>query len=267
MFTNSGFSLSVIGASHIRKNKLCQDNSAYLKGRNFEVITVSDGHGGTKHFRSEKGSFFATQVINESISDFVNSIKAGLSEKLMLKKVEEYEKSIICLWRQKVEMDYEANDFSCEELEPLTVLEKQEVLNDFNLAYGATFLCAIKIQRKIIIMQLGDGNCIVVNDDKVYEPLQEDERLKYGFTTSLCSQTAYSDFRHTYIDYDKKFSIFLTSDGVINSFENVESFYNFLRIVNDNTKTHNFLVDLNVFLSELSLRGSGDDMSIAAIYK
>lgn len=53
----------------------------------------------------------------------------------------------------------------------------------------------------------------------------------------------------------------------INSFENVESFYNFLRIVYDNTKTHNFLVDLNVFLSELSLRGSGDDMSIAAIYK
>lgn len=264
MTKNCGFATSIIGASHIRKQIPCQDNSCYIKGKGYETVVVSDGHGGAKHFRSQFGSEFAVQVVKETIGSFVAAL--GDNANVTDEKINEYEKSIIFLWRSKVEKDFEKKPFTDLELKDLSPNENKEVNEDFHLAYGATFLCGLKVKGKIIFMQLGDGNCVIMDNHKTYEPLEDDDRLKYGFTTSLCSQTAISDFRHIILHDCEKCSLFLTSDGIINSFENVDAFYKFLRIVCDNIKSKEFLSDLNVFLQELSTRGSSDDMSLTAIY-
>ena len=65
-----GFSLSVMGASHERRNIVCQDSSAFKVGNGYAVAVVADGHGSKKHFRSDVGSRFAVEAVLETMEVF-----------------------------------------------------------------------------------------------------------------------------------------------------------------------------------------------------
>ncbi len=66
----SGFSSSVTGASHIARNLICQDCSAYSINDEYAVAVVADGHGSKKHFRSDIGSKIAVESTIKVIARF-----------------------------------------------------------------------------------------------------------------------------------------------------------------------------------------------------
>lgn len=46
-----GFSNSVIGASHEKRDMVCQDSSAFKVGSSYAIAVVADGHGSKKTFQ------------------------------------------------------------------------------------------------------------------------------------------------------------------------------------------------------------------------
>ena len=50
------FHLTAQGASHIKKNKECQDASSSYQDENCAIAIVCDGHGGDDYVRSAIGS-------------------------------------------------------------------------------------------------------------------------------------------------------------------------------------------------------------------
>ncbi|MCR4889675.1 MAG: protein phosphatase 2C domain-containing protein [Ruminococcus sp.] len=56
------FNYTTTGASHILSRKVCQDASASLETDKYKLIVVSDGHGSSDCFRSDRGSKFAVEA-------------------------------------------------------------------------------------------------------------------------------------------------------------------------------------------------------------
>ena len=64
------FHKSVIGASHTRSGKPCQDFSVSYSDDNVTILVVCDGHGGSTYCRSEKGASIAANVCKDQLLKF-----------------------------------------------------------------------------------------------------------------------------------------------------------------------------------------------------
>lgn len=260
-----GIATSVIGASHIKNNICCQDSSGFFSSDRYAIAIVADGHGSSKHFRSERGSLYAVEASKNAIGELMT-----LGDRTLIKNKDEVLKQIIkhiiFLWNNKVEEDYSQHPFTDEELGILSDSEKDSVARDYVKAYGTTLLLTVLTDKYTFGLQIGDGECIIINSEgNVIKPIPEDERLVFNVTTSLCGKTAAQDFRFFWIDTPSKAG-FLTTDGVRNSFANEDYFVTFAKTVLDDfseNETKESLAELEAFLSKLSMDGSSDDMSIA----
>ena len=126
------FAVKAQGTSHIEKGTPCQD-AAFAKisdNKSFGIACVADGHGGSKYFRSEKGSLLAVQIAEKALTNFYITISKELSALLNHKvynectannyfqsKLKELEGNIIYSWRNAVFQDIENNPFSDLEIE------------------------------------------------------------------------------------------------------------------------------------------------------
>ena len=154
------FAVKAQGISHIEKGTPCQDACTAQLSKNLTVgvACVADGHGGSKYFRSDKGSKLAVQVAEKSLFDFCGTIarekKAFFSFKPNFKDIKDsdilsglkqLEGNIIYQWRNAVLKDYAEN--------PLTDAEKG-ICNENNInpdddpanflfIYGTTLLAGL----------------------------------------------------------------------------------------------------------------------------
>lgn len=118
-----------------------------------------------------------------------------------------------------------------------------------------------------LALQIGDGKCIAFREDgSEFYPIAEDESLGFGITTSLCNRDAAKYFRHAY-GFKSLSGIAVMTDGLTDSFA-TEKLPDFIRTIQKNAmadkeKTKS---ELESFLPKLSQQGSGDDISIAAIF-
>jgi hypothetical protein len=108
---------------------------------------------------------------------------------------------------------------------------------------------------------------VLENEKHIITPIEEDDRLAFGRTTSLCDNDAIKNFRESF-GFSKIDGFTVATDGMADSFEpekylqfNKELYHNFTTIP-DKAQT-----ELEAFLPELSERGSRDDVSIAGIFK
>ena len=67
------FHLSTQGASHIKKNKECQDASESYYDERCAIAIVCDGHGGDDYVRSASGSAFACAAAKTNILNFIET--------------------------------------------------------------------------------------------------------------------------------------------------------------------------------------------------
>ena len=93
------FNLTAQGASHIKKNKECQNTSLSYQDENCAIAVVCDGHGGDDYVRSAIGSKFASAIAKKNIQKFLLGMD---KEKFFLnpdKQLKILEASIISHWK------------------------------------------------------------------------------------------------------------------------------------------------------------------------
>lgn len=262
-----GNNISIAGSRHIKKDIVCQDSSGYHLDDNYSIAIVCDGHGGYKHFRSNKGSLFAVEVGINAIKNFLGYENSFSSDKKKL--LIQLEKNIILNWNKAVNAHYAKSPFTENELNALNEQERKRILSNIETAYGTTLIAILITERFSFCIQIGDGDCVILKENGDIElPMPGDDRLLFDVTTSLCDREAIMNFRHVWLE-DPPVAALISTDGIRNSFTSKEYFIKFCRNIfesyND-TEVEQANSDLAEFLPELSERGSGDDVSISIIF-
>ena len=252
------FNTTCIGASHVKEKKPCQDFSASISNPKYAIAAVADGHGGEEYFRSARGARFAVESAMSCIEEFL------LTNDNLLNNVDEalkaLEASILISWHEKILNDIKKNSVKIE-----------QKCRDFFSPYGTTMIAAAFTRFNWFAIQIGDGKCVVINNDKsVSQPIPWDERCLLNQTTSLCNEEAGGNFRHFY-SKEKPLAVFLGSDGIDDSFpvnKNEEYLASFYQGIYNNFEKESFkkgAKQLHKMLPFFTKKGSGDDVSIAGI--
>ncbi len=274
---------SVRGAAHMRNGLVNQDGidwsprSAKAFGLPI-IMTLSDGHGSSKCFRSNLGAQFATKSAKDVIKQFLSS-DISLSDLSIVKHLfeERLPRDLVQNWRRSVDRHIRDNPFTSEELIGLGEKEgssaRIKVEDNNYLAYGATLLAVFVTETFLAILQLGDGDILVVSDaGEVGRPLPKDERLIANETTSLSDKSPWQDFRTSLLPIisTPPALILLSTDGYSNSFRDDESFLkvgtDVLEMLRQDTpeSVRRAIPD---WLNEASQSGSGDDITLGIIYR
>jgi hypothetical protein len=270
---------TVPGASHLRAGIPNQDAILQLRasGRGLPLIlSVSDGHGSDKCFRSDRGSRFAVKVATRLVGDFLDEPRGAFDPREIGSGGEEWlTGEFIKRWREAVESDLKRRPFSKDELDRVGQKDGERargmVVANPLLAYGATSLTVAVEESFILYLQLGDGEILTVSESgEVTRPLPEDKRLFANETTSLCSHGAERDFRFCLqrLDEERPALILLSTDGYVNSFSDQEGF---LKVGSDllemlRSDGFDFVNDsLKGWLEEATRMGSGDDTTLGII--
>ena len=251
---------SICGISH----SFNEDSVLLTKiGKHAIVAAVSDGHGSEKCFRSQNGSRFAVKALENIFQTmpFTKNIDAAKLTTELLPSM------IVQQWKKLVDEDLEYYPYSSTE-------QSVECMENHYLPYGCTLLgCYITPQYGIFI-QIGDGDMFALFDENesiTKKLVSEDERLTGEATTSLCLPEAENDFRISVIDFTESRLkvIILGTDGLENSYSTDMDLFAWASDIDDIMYQENGrdMIDENLskWLDEVSVNGSGDDISMAII--
>ncbi|HEX7318052.1 MAG TPA: PP2C family serine/threonine-protein phosphatase [Pyrinomonadaceae bacterium] len=271
---------TVPGASHLRAGIPNQDAILQMResGRGLPVVvSVSDGHGSDKCFRSDRGSRFAVKEAAQLVVEFLDESRGHATDHAAIEsRVRDYlPREFVRRWREAVEADLKARPFTEAELE---TVEKKDgphalklVAGNPLLAYGATSLTVAVEESFIIYLQLGDGEILnVAAKGEVTRALPEDERLFANETTSLCTRDAEENFRVRLqtLAGEAPALIIISTDGYVNSFSDSAGFFKVGSDLLDMLRTDGFdpiNASLKGWLEEATRSGSGDDCTLGLV--
>lgn len=276
------FSTSVVGADHLLNEKKCQDSSMHFTGDGFILAVVCDGHGGDEYFRSDIGSLLAAQAAVDSLTHipFLSALKNSVISENAVKQeaiILQVKKSIIARWNELISAHFEENPFAEDELEAVPEKAKREYEKGeaFERAYGTTLIASLLTETGWLGLQIGDGNCVVIDHCGIYtQPIKIDEECFLNTTTSICDKNAINKFYHAFIAKLPN-AVFIGTDGIDNCFAGSQGLFDFYKRVKHQFVTlsdtfHGFdeaKLELQDYLPRLSQKGSGDDISIGLILR
>jgi serine/threonine protein phosphatase PrpC len=172
-------------------------------------------------------------------------------------------KDIFDSWKLAIQHDQMTHAFNKKEREKLGSLRIEK-------AYGTTLMAAVRTQDYWFAFHIGDGKLFACDELMQWrEPIPWDCNCFLNVTTSLCDSHPVNEFRYAF-DGTGNFPIAFTlgSDGIDDTFiksELIHKFYSQLLMVFDEHDMEESVKLLTNSLSNLSARGSHDDMSVAAI--
>jgi serine/threonine protein phosphatase PrpC len=226
------------------------------------VAAVSDGHGGRRYVRSDRGSRIATRLAVELLAAAAAEAGPGVPPASIVAAAMP---KLVDAWRHEVLEDVRREPFTDEEA---TRSGAAAIASEPLIAYGATLLLLLSRGGDIALGQLGDGDVIVRAATGGCRPIPGDDRLVGGETTSLCLPTAEHDFRFTEFSAEDEVDlVLLATDGYANSFADEQ----WWPVVIDDLAR--FLTDhgpdvldreLPVWLGESAVVG-GDDVTVALL--
>lgn len=268
------FALKTIGAGHVKNNRPCEDYTVSYEDAGAAVIVVCDGHGGEDYMRSGKGAEFAANAAIQCIKEFLaqsSSFQDKISSKHQI-LLSQLVKSIIAKWNDKVTNDCAQNPFTEAELSTVSERARRRYTEQKRIqpAYGTTLICAVLTERYWFGLHIGDGKCVMLdNDDNYSQPIPWDPNCFLNETTSICDSNAFDECRYFYSETLPQ-AVFIASDGVDDCFGSDEKLYGFYKaIVSSFTSTpfEDACKELGDYLPSLSAKGSMDDISVAGIIK
>jgi hypothetical protein len=191
---------STRGAAHEATGRPNQDAQGWRildPGRQLVIGAVADGHGHSRHFRSERGSRLAVEQGCEAGAAFATTL-GGLidADEVAAAARAALVPRVVETWSRAVAEDYGRAPFSAEE-EATRVMYDDEAV----IAYGSTLLLLVLGPRWAVVAQIGDGDVVLLHaDGGVEAPVPEDPSLDGHYTTSLCQSGAADSFRVAVID-------------------------------------------------------------------
>ncbi len=268
---------SVRGASHETSGQKNQD-SVRLKnpsvGEPYVLLAVSDGHGSTRSFRSERGSALAAECTLKVLGGFIRWLGPEVPLSTVRRQAKNrWPRSLVEAWRSGVRADLKANPFSPLDFaafpEPAPVIKPGEELpGSAYLAYGATLVAVAITPRYIIYSQLGDGDILTVQGNgQVSRPLPRRHEFMANQTVSLCTNGAHHFFQVRVESRRTSNPALITasSDGYANCFGSDEGFFKVGADLLTYLRTEGIAFvgeSLEHWLRESSQDGSGDDITV-----
>ena len=275
------FSASVQGASHVKKKIVMQDASGNFEDEKVKLIALSDGHGDSSCFRSDRGSKLIVDVGIAELKAFAEEMDGKEyeldDEKSREIRVRQLIRRILANWNIEVEKDLENNPVSEEEYKICsdeTIRQAYKNGIKQNGIYGATFIAVLLTNTYVLALHQGDGRCLMIDrNGAVTYPIPWDERCQGRNTTSVCNSDAAESTRYYYVrlnEQNRPAAFFVASDGIEDSYRTLElsqCFYKDLcekLVMEGKEETTKWL--LNEQLYKVSSIGSGDDMSVAGVF-
>ncbi|HEX8492204.1 MAG TPA: PP2C family serine/threonine-protein phosphatase [Pyrinomonadaceae bacterium] len=272
---------TVPGASHLRAGIPNQDAILHVRQSSVRlpvIVSISDGHGSNKCFRSDRGSRFAVRVGADLLDELINGRHAALPPSEIESRIRErLTVEFIKRWRALVAADLKREPFREEEFERMIEKDgegaRRLVEANPHLAYGATSLSFLLTPTYALYLQLGDGEMITVSEQgEIKQPLPEDARLLANETTSLCLDKAADDFLfavHPHGEEDLPALILMTTDGYYNSFSTTAGFHqvgtDLIQMLREEDGFDTVNRSVKGWLEEATTAGSGDDCTLAII--
>ena len=288
------FAKSIPGPRYKEKGWPCQDSSGKKQLDHIQVIAVSDGHGSEDCFRSEIGSALAIEAAFELTElafeddDELDGI-ASFSESA----IQSFTYQLWQSWKEKVKADWDnrlekVNQLGEGEVRFESVSDKykerytssdQSIVEKYlYIAYGTTLIVAIAIQSEILLLQIGDGTCVVLQQNGEFTtPVPVDEDNFLNVTVSMCEEEAYLKFRYAILDCDLNqaqapAAVFLSTDGIDDcypTYQNEQYLYQLYTVIIENILKIGIInteeeIETSL-LPKMSEQGSRDDISLASL--
>ncbi len=250
------------------------------------VLAIADGHGSSIHFRSGKGSEIAVKVAISIINEFLghNFNEPDNKKFSAIKNMAEAKlpNILVSKWQSLVKEDIFRNPFSEKESDDLKKIYNngKSNFNDYEtIAYGTTLLITAITKFYSFLIQIGDGDILMVYDEgngKVEIPIKKDNIFSSNETTSLCMVNSWLEFKVHMKILDKNSDyipslILLSTDGYSNSYNDEQEFIkigkDYLKRLKQCNGYGNIRSSLKNILSETSIKGSNDDITLGMIFR
>ena len=225
---------SVHGKKYIDLGWPCQDYSGQIELNNLQVIAIADGHGSNDCFRSQIGSMLAVRTILNQAKNAFSTLEFNNFDDTTIRY---FKHSIWTKWREEVRHDWDThllenktlgenecryNAVSDKYKNRYASADSTEIEKYLYHAYGTTLICAISISKQVLLLQVGDGTCVVMDGTGEFStPLPPDEDNFLNVSFSLCDVNEYNadaKIRHAVLDCENNelspVAIFLSSDGL-----------------------------------------------------
>jgi len=272
------FCQSVIGASHIKKEIPCEDSGLKSEIDSFKVFVLGDGHGDSNCPRSKIGSQYICEITTQELLRFAKDIESQEWTHRLFDKadsemlVNQLVTSIFGKWSCAVNNEYEQNPLTEKECEEaIEYIDRYKQGQRIEHIYGTTLIAGLLTSDYLLLLQQGDGRCVVFNSDgSASQPIPWDDRCFANVTTSVCDVDAIPSCRYHIINLSDNpvIACIAGSDGVEDSFNSMDKMHvyyrNLLQFACENG-VEALEKHLGETLPDFSANGSGDDTTICGI--
>lgn len=242
----------VIGASHVRNGKPCQDEAGVWAVADIVAVALADGHGSSKH--AEVGARIAVQVCLAALADFAERLADGDAALAAIQRYADHPLRVQLVREWAARVRRKAGD------------------DDVDLVdYGSTVLFALATDRFLLLGQLGDGDILLIgNDGSVRVPLPADPAAFADETPSLCLPEAWQSLRVLVLPApDAEALLLLSTDGYSKSYARDADFRqigpDYLELIRADGVS-GLRPHLRGFLEQVTTGGSGDDIALGLLY-
>jgi serine/threonine protein phosphatase PrpC len=192
---------------HVRDEIPLQDAVLTWTDGTQAVAAVADGHGHKAHFRSDTGSALAVVCAVEELRRVVVELTDPETAGDIVTTTAE---AIVDSWVTKVRHHIEANPFDLGD-------ERHVAMVDDQLRpYGTTLLAAAVSGDLLVVLQIGDGDAVLVTDQgEALRAVPDDPQLDGLHTSSLCEPEPLRALRTAVVDtrVEDIALMFLCTDG------------------------------------------------------
>ena len=263
----------MIGESHLRQSLPCQDAyklvAASHAAESWAGFSVADGHGSKKYVHSDVGSANACQAAMLAFEALLlksNGDSNMLAENFRL----EFATEMLNKWEELCKSHFEyhhAPENRTEAKADASFSQDGDFLNNYGTTLSATFLFG----KELFLFRIGDSDVVILDDNKVspYFVFKDDDSLVGSQTHSLCTKNAFDNAQVDIISATDLKAVFLTTDGVINSFSTDEGFFRALsKSVYGQMSEFGLqaMIDsLPDYMRNMTKKGSGDDVTLVCV--
>lgn len=262
---------SVQGASHVRKNVPCQDSHKKVRfSDEITIIAVADGHGSDSCPYSKTGSQIAVNTFCKVMTDLLRSFEENLDFLFTYLNREgelKIAQTIDLEWKRRVWKAHTDN-----KREKPATPDGEVDRSALYKQYGTTLLGLLITNSFVFAFQLGDGDIMFVDKEKVI-PVISGDKILGTETHSLCKIDAWKkaicSVRLRENEGAARYLYMISTDGFANSYRTEVDFMNTCRGYYDMIQEHGFDAvagSLKDWLVETSELGCGDDTTVVLLY-